>query len=144
MKDNIREEEVKRVADALNDSPFYKFIRMSVVQIGEGVSEVHLELRPEYKNIWGSVHGGVAATLLDTSCGSALYSSLNENEGAMTIDLRVNFLAPVREGTLIGRGRFVHRTRTLAWSQAEAFDQAGNLLARAEAIHKIIKREWAK
>jgi uncharacterized protein (TIGR00369 family) len=86
----------------------------------------------------------VTATLLDSTCGSCLYSSLEANEGAMTIDLRVNFLAGVREGLLTGKGRFIHRTRSLAWSQADAFDQQGNLVARAECIHKIVRRDWGK
>lgn len=144
MSEKNREEELSRVAQALNESPFYRYIQMSVVKIGEGFSEVHMELRPEFKNIWGIIHGGVASSLLDTSCGSSIYSSLEENEGAMTIDLRINFLAQVREGLMIGKGKFVYRTRNLAWSQADAFDQEGNMVARAQAIHRIIKREWAR
>lgn len=144
MTERNREEELARVAQALNESPFYRFIQMSIVKIGEGFSEVHLDLKPEFKNIWGIAHGGVASSLLDTTCGSSIYSSLEENEGAMTIDLRINFLAPAREGLLIGKGKFIYRTRNLAWSQSEAFDQEGNMIARAQAIHRIIKREWAR
>jgi uncharacterized protein (TIGR00369 family) len=136
------EEELGKVMAALNESPFYRFINMSISKIGEGFSEVQVRVTPQFKNIWGSTHGGVAASLLDTTCGSSLYSSLEEAEGATTIDLRISYLAPVKEGLLVGKGKFVHRTRSLAWSQAEAFDEQGNLVARAQAIHKIIKREW--
>jgi len=140
MADKSREDEIALAVQALNQSPFYRFIKMQVVKIGEGVSEVHLQLQPEYKNIWGLIHGGVAATLLDTSCGTSLYSLLEQNEGAWTIDLHTSFLGQIREGLMIGRGKAVYRTRNLAWSQAEAFDQEGNLVARGNAIHRVIKR----
>jgi uncharacterized protein (TIGR00369 family) len=144
MTDHDREQELSRVAQALNDSPFYRYIKMRIVRIGEGFSEVEIDVGPEYKNIWGTIHGGVAASLLDTTCGSSLYSSLQKNEGAVTIDLRVNFISAGKEGKMIGKGQFVHRNKTLAWSQAEAFDQSGNLVARAQGLHKIIKKEWAE
>jgi len=144
MADADRIDEMEMVARALNDSPFYKFLEMKVVKIGEGISEVHLQLRPEYKNIWGLIHGGVTAALLDTTCGSSIYTSLEDNEGAMTIDLRVNYLAGAREGLMIGKGKFIYRTRNLAWSQAEALDQQGAVLARAQCIHRVIKRDWGK
>jgi len=144
MVDQNREEELARVAQALNESPFYRYIGMRITKIGEGFSEVYIKLTPEFKNIWGTIHGGVAASLLDTTCGSSLYSELEQNEGAVTIDLRVNFIAVGKVGEMIGKGQFVYRTRTLAWSQADAFDGQGNLVARAQAIHKVIKREWAR
>ena len=132
----------QQVAELLSASPFYQHIRMRIVKIGEKSSEMHLELGGEHKNIWNTVHGGALASLLDSTCGSSLYSSLEENEGAVTIDLRVNFLAPAREGKVIAYGKFIHRTRSLAWSEAEAYDQEGKLLARAQAIHRIVKRNW--
>jgi uncharacterized protein (TIGR00369 family) len=144
MVDQNREEELAQVAQALNQSPFYRYLGMRIVKIGEGFSEVHIDLSPEFKNIWGTIHGGVAASLLDTTCGSSLYSALEKNEGAVTIDLRVNFIAGGKVGKMIGKGQFVHRTRTLAWSQADAFNSEGHLIARAQAIHKVIKREWGK
>ncbi len=138
------QEELDRVALALNESPFYQHLGMRVVRIWDQHSEMHLELDQKHKNIWNTFHGGAIASVMDSTCGSCLYSSLDLDEGAITIDLRVNYLSPPREGLLIGKGRFVYRTRNLAWSEAEAFDQEGNLIATAQAIHRVIKRDWGK
>ncbi len=137
-----KREEFKRVAEALSASPFYRHIRMRITKIEERSSEMWLELGEEHKNIWGTIHGGAIASLLDSTCGSSLYSSLEQNEGAITIDLRVNFFAPPQGSRIIGKGSFIYRTKRLAWSQAEAYDEKGNLIARAQAIHRIVKRNW--
>ena len=137
-------EELERVAQALNESPFYRHLGMRIVRIEDGRSEMQMELGPKHRNIWNTFHGGAVASILDSTCGSSLYSSLAENEGAITIDLRINYLSPPAAGLLTGKGRFVHRTKALAWSEAEAFDSEGKRVAISQAIHRIIKREWGK
>jgi len=144
MPEENREEEFEKIAEALSESPYYKHLGMKIVKIRDKSSEAHLVLGAEHKNIWNTIHGGAVASLLDSTCGSSLYSMLDTDEGAITVDLRVNYLAPPREGLMIGKGKFVHRTRNLAWSEAEAYDNDGKLVARAQAIHRIIKRDWGK
>jgi len=138
------QEELDRVAMALNESPFYKYLGMRIVRLWEGHSEMHLELSQQHKNIWNTFHGGVIASVMDSSCGSSIYSSLQSDEGAITIDLRVNYLCPPKDGLLVCKGKFVYRTKNLAWSESEAFDRDNNLIARAQAVHRIIRRDWGK
>lgn len=135
---------LERIAHVLNESPFYQHLGMRVIRIWEGHSEMHMELTQKHKNVWNTFHGGAIAGIMDSTCGTSVYSSLEDDEGVITIDLRVNYLSPPREGLLICKGRFVYRTRNLAWSESEAYDQEGNLIATAQAIHRIIKRDWGK
>ena len=59
-----------------------------------------MEVRPEHKNLWGTMHGGALASLIDSACGLATVSYLAENEGTVTLNLRVHYFAPVTQGKL--------------------------------------------
>jgi uncharacterized protein (TIGR00369 family) len=81
----------------------------------------------------GSVHGGYAATLLDSACGCAVHSSLPAGQGYTTLELKVAYhralsetSGPVRaEGTLVSLGRRV------GFSEARLVDVQGRLCASA-------------
>lgn len=81
----------------------------------------------------GSVHGGYAATLLDSACGCAVHSSLAAGQGYTTLELKVAYhrgltdaSGPVRaEGTLLSLGRRV------AFAEARLVDARGRLCASA-------------
>ena len=77
------------------------------------------------------VHGGMVATLLDTAMGGACASTLTDDEGFLTADLRVEFYRPARPGRLRADGRVVQRTRRIAFCAAELTDADGQLLASA-------------
>ena len=86
----------------------------------------------------GSVQGGFVAAMLDDTMGPALVSSSGDLEAPVSLDLNVTFVQPVLPGRLIGKGRVVSRTKTIAFLEAELFDEAGNLLARATSTAKIV------
>ncbi len=75
------------------------------------------------------VHGGLVATLLDTAMGHACWNVLRDGESFLTADLRVEFFRATRPGTLRAEGRVVHRTRRVAFCEAELSDGDGQLLA---------------
>lgn len=80
---------------------------------------------PEYCFHDGSgghiVHGGMVTTLLDTAMGSAVWSTLAEDESFLTADLRVEFLHSARPGTLRAVGTVVQRNRRVAFCSAELY-----------------------
>lgn len=81
----------------------------------------------------GAVHGGYAATLLDSACGCAVHSSLKAHQGYTTVELKIAYhralsddSGPVRaEGTVLSMGRRV------AFAEAKLVDAAGRLCASA-------------
>ena len=75
------------------------------------------------------VHGGLVATLLDTAMGGACWTVLDDGETFLTADLRAEFIRAARPGTIRAEGRVVHKTRRLAFCEADAFDAGGALLA---------------
>ena len=90
---------------------------------------------PEFRhyNPIGTVHGGFAATLLDSALGCAIFSTLAKGDAWTTLELKLNFVRALTEGTgpVRAEGRIVHRGRTVATSEGDLKDSAGKLYAHA-------------
>ena len=90
---------------------------------------------PEFRhyNPIGTVHGGIAATLLDSALGCAIFSTIAKGEAWTTLELKLNFVRPLSKDTGLVRaeGRVVHRGRTVATSEGDLKDRAGKLYAHA-------------
>lgn len=84
-------------------------------------------------NPLGSVHGGYAATLLDSACGIAVHSQLGPNRGHTTLELKVSYLRGLsdRSGTVRATGRTISVGRRVAFAQATLHDGEGRLCATA-------------
>lgn len=127
----------RKLMDLINDSPFYRYMDMKVVEAGEGRSRLTLQVKEEMKNLYGILHGGAVATILDSSCGIAIGSMLKAGEIVVTVDMRMNFVSNLRQGTLIGEGRVIHRGKQTGIVEAEVKDDRGNLIAVGMSTHLI-------
>lgn len=85
----------------------------------------------QHFNPLGSVHGGVAATLLDSVMGCAVHSTLPAGRGYTTLEIKVNYLRAVTEasGALTATGTLVHGGRRTAMAEGRVADSAGRLCA---------------
>lgn len=127
--------------DLINSSPFYRYMDMRVVEAGGGLSRLEMQVKEEMKNLYGILHGGAVATILDSSCGIAIGSLLKPGEIVVTVDMRVNFISNVRSGTLIGEGRVLHRGKKTGVASAEIRDGSGTLIAAGMSTHFISSPE---
>jgi uncharacterized protein (TIGR00369 family) len=86
-----------------------------------------------YYNPIGTVHGGYAATLLDSALGCAIFSTLRKGDAWTTLELKLNFVRPLTKdnGPLRAEGRILHRGRTVATADGDLKDSAGKLYAHA-------------
>ena len=90
----------------------------------------------------GVVHGGYAATLLDSACGCAVHSSLSAQQAYTTLDLNVSYLKPITRdtGAVRAQGRVRSIGRRVAFAEAELTDPEGRLLASATSTLLIFER----
>jgi uncharacterized protein (TIGR00369 family) len=93
----------------------------------EGLPEFH------HYNPIGTVHGGFAATLLDSALGCAIFSTLGKGDAWTTLELKLNFVRAMSKdtGPVRAEGRIIHRGRTVATSEGDLKDGAGKLYAHA-------------
>jgi uncharacterized protein (TIGR00369 family) len=89
----------------------------------------------------GVVHGGLAATLLDSSMSCAVQSTLPAGVGYTTLELKVNFIRPITLGTgeLRSEGTVVHAGSMTATAEGRLVDQAGRLYAHGTTTCIILR-----
>ncbi|MHB1130913.1 MAG: PaaI family thioesterase [Chloroflexota bacterium] len=131
------------IAAGANASPLYQLLGLRVMAVGGGEARLELPVGERFHQRQGAVHGGITATLADACIGIALTSALPAGQRAVTVEMKINYLAPVKEGRLIGRGRVVHRGARLLLGEAEISDQDGRLVAKALATYTILSRGGA-
>jgi uncharacterized protein (TIGR00369 family) len=120
------------------DIPFVHHLGFDLVRFEGGQSEIHYEPKPEHQNSFGVAHGGASMTLLDVSMATAA-RSVQQDMGVVTIEMKSSFMRPAR-GKLSGQGQLLHRTATMAFTEAKIFDAQGNLCAHATGTFKYVKR----
>ncbi|HTR06206.1 MAG TPA: PaaI family thioesterase [Paraburkholderia sp.] len=90
----------------------------------------------------GTVHGGYAATLLDSACGCAAHSRLGPNQGYTTLELKVAYHRPLTADTGLVRaeGRVLSIGRRAAFTEASITDAQGRLYASATSTLLVFER----
>ncbi|MDP3760394.1 MAG: PaaI family thioesterase [Ramlibacter sp.] len=118
--------------------PFVQHLGFELVQFEDGQSEIRYEARPEHLNSFGVTHGGACMTLLDVTMAAAA-RSVDKQMGVVTIEMKTSFMQPAR-GVLSGKGRLMHRTATMAFTEATIYDGGGKPCAHATGTFKYVKR----
>ena len=93
-----------------------------------GAAEVRLAFRQELTQQKGFVHGGIVGMIADSACGYAAYSLMPATSSLVTVEYKINILAPAR-GDLVARGAVVRPGRTLTVTRAEVHDAQGTHVA---------------
>ncbi len=126
---NLNPEHIKGVIGAINGCPFFKHMSIEVTEIGVGYSVVEAKVGKKHMNPFGGVHGGVYASVIDTAAYWSAYCDLPEDRGLVSIDLKVDLLAPVIDGMAIVEGRRIKSGKTIHLTEAKMCDRNGRLLA---------------
>lgn len=92
-----------------------------MVSLAPGETEIHIPLQPDFLQQMGNVHGGIVGALADSAAGYAALSLLDAGLEVVTVEYKINFVAPAYGELLIGRGRVVRAGRTLQICVAEIF-----------------------
>ncbi len=122
--------------------PFVQHLGCELVVFADGRAEIHLPPKPELLNSFAVTHGGVLMTLLDVTMATAA-RSLCPEMGVVTIEMKTSFMMPAlpsQRGPLVAKGEIMHRTATLAFTQASVFDARGHLCAHATGTFKYLNR----
>jgi uncharacterized protein (TIGR00369 family) len=117
--------------------PFVEHLGVRILERSNGTVKLRLDPRPELTNSWGSVHGGVLMTLLDVALASAGRSLDETCNGALTVEMKVNFIAAAM-GPVLGEGRAQRAGRSLIFSEGELRSEDGTLLAKATGTFKLL------
>jgi uncharacterized protein (TIGR00369 family) len=108
-----------------------------------GTIEIGFTADERFLNPAGTVQGGILAAMLDDTQGPALFGSTHGEIYAPTIDFNVTFVKPALPGRFVGKGRVVNIGKTIALTEAELFDDAGDLVARGTFTCRVMRGDMA-
>jgi uncharacterized protein (TIGR00369 family) len=111
--------------------PIAAALKFELVEVEAG--RALFEGAPEFAfyNPIGVVHGGYAATLLDSCMGCAVHASLPAGQAYTTLEFKVNFVRAITEktGRVRAEGRVIHPGNRAATAEGKVYDAQGKLLA---------------
>jgi uncharacterized protein (TIGR00369 family) len=95
---------------------------------------------PQHYNPLGTVHGGYAATLLDSCMGCSIHTRLNKGQGYTTLDLRISYIRALTQktGPIRAEGTVVHVGRSTALAEGKIYDAEGRLYATGTTTCMIL------
>jgi uncharacterized protein (TIGR00369 family) len=121
--------------------PISALVGMTTVEVDEGRVVFRAEPAEYHYNPLGTVHGGIAATLLDSAMGCAVQSLLPAGTGYTTLEIKVNYLRPITSatGTVTCEGKVIHMGGRTATAEARLTDTAGKLYAHGTTTCIILR-----
>lgn len=112
---------------------FRSTLGIEVVSVDAGTAVLALPVKEHLLQTSMFVHGGVLAVMIDAVIGTAVRSVLPGGVPAVTAEMNVNFIRPVKDGTIYARGQVVHPGSSLVVGSADIEDAEGRLLATGRA-----------
>lgn len=131
------------IAGEVPPAPMQSTMGFALISADDGLVRFRLESPGEHLyNPMNSVHGGVAATLLDSAMGSAVMSTLDENTAYTTCDFTVHLTRAMttRTGPAIAEGRVLHRGKRIVTALGRLTDADGRVLAHGSTTCLLLER----
>ena len=103
-------------------------IGASLGVVEPGRVEIALPFRDDLTQQKGFIHGGIIGMIADSACGYAAFSLMPSNCSLVTVEYKINILAPAR-GALLARGHVIRPGRTLTVTRGEVYAEDGKHVA---------------
>ena len=108
------------VRESFDKQQVMRTLGARLTRVEPGEVEIELPYREALTQQHGFLHAGVVTAVLDSTCGYAAFSLMPAGAGVLSVEFKVNLLAPARGELLIARGRVLRAGRTLSVCQADA------------------------
>jgi uncharacterized protein (TIGR00369 family) len=112
-------------------------IGIRLTEIDAGRARAELDVTDAVKQPIGILHGGAVVALADTAASVGMLASLPPGRTAVTLELKANFLRPVRGGTVVAVARELHRGNRFAVWEVDVSDQEHRPVAKLLATLRI-------
>ena len=134
--------QLKSLLDAGVQPSIGRTLGFSLVEVEKGRAVFEGEPGRHVYNPIGAVHGGYAATLLDSACGCAVHSALTASQGYTTLELKISYHRPLSDssGLVRAEGRILSIGRRAAFAEAKLMDAQGRLYASATSTLLVFDR----
>ena len=111
----------KKVATSFDRQGFMKHIHATLTKVSPGFCEISIPYSENLSQQHGFFHAGVIGTIADNVAGYAAFSLMAENSSIVTVEYKLNLLAPAHGDLLIGKGHVLKKGKTLTICRADIY-----------------------
>jgi uncharacterized protein (TIGR00369 family) len=137
-------EYIRELVEIVNTSPFPEHMSMRLISIGLDKAVIELKTANYHLQPYGNVHGGVLATLIDTATFWSVFFRIPEDAGLVNIDLKLNYLKPVKNGLLIAEGRAIRSGNTICYAESSVLNANRDIVAHGTSTLMIMPGKGLK
>jgi uncharacterized protein (TIGR00369 family) len=130
---------LRKLIDDWHGSPMATALDMRLIAADDGTATFEAFPSEKFYNPQARVHGGYAATLIDSAMGCAVQTRMAAGVGFGTVELKVNFVRKIdaATGRLLCTGTVLHLGRTMSTAEAKVVDANGKLYAHGSGTFLV-------
>ncbi len=131
--------DLQRLLAAVQQSDFYQLLGMEIVEVKPGYSKLRVRFRKALTHAGGVGHGGVMASIADSCIACALFGMMEDPAelGISTIEMKLNYFRPFKEGEMIAEGRIIQKGSSIAVGEMDVHDGKGVIYGKGIATYKL-------
>ncbi len=111
----------KRIKESFSRQKFMELISAELVEIKPGYCEIQIPFNLNLTQQHGFFHAGMISTIADNAAGYAGFSLMDENSSILTVEFKLNLIAPGKGDALIGRANVLKHGGTLTICRSEVY-----------------------
>ena len=113
------------------NTPYYKHLGIEVVEAREGYAKLKLGFEDHLTHPFGYIHGGAIASLADSAGINSVLTALKDEEKALTLEMKINYLLPVKNVAVFAEAKAIHKGKKYAVADVDVKSDNGQLVAKA-------------
>jgi uncharacterized protein (TIGR00369 family) len=125
---------LRKIRDGeIPNPPIAQLLGFRLTKVEPGAAAFELDAAEFHYNPAGGVHGGVAATLLDSAMTCAVQTTLPQGTGCTTLEFKISLVRPITvdTGHLVAEAKLIHGGSRIATAEGKLVDRAGKVYAHA-------------
>ena len=121
------------------ESRFYRLLDMKIEEVKADYARLSIRVDRRHIQLLNTVHGGVIASLADSAAAWAIYGAWSLKGVPVTVEMKINFLKPVKSGRLVAEARSIHKGSKISVSEVDVKDSRGILVAKSLVTYYIVE-----
>ena len=126
----ITPEKEQLIRDKFAYNHFPRLLGIEIDSVEKGRARLSVEVTAKLLQLAGVMHGGAIATLIDTAVAMAIVGVSEPHAKFTTVELKVNYLRPLKEGRVVAEARLIQDGRRIVVADCDVFDPQGKLAAK--------------
>ncbi len=112
---------------------------MKIEEVKADYARLSIRVDRRHIQLLNTVHGGVIASLADSAAAWAIYGAWSLKGVPVTVEMKINFLKPVKSGRLVAEARGIHKGSKISVSEVDVKDSRGILVAKSLVTYYIVE-----